>query len=212
MNLATLVSSLVLAASTATAGLLVAPASPLLPHAIAPPLPPASRQDGPTGPGVQVGPLCVGVCGNGTSDNRTTPPPGHNGTTPPPSNSTAPPPPANTTAPPRTCGVDIQDSQQVDGPASFAWSWQVGSDTRNLTVAVQASGAWNPLGGGVQARLVDGNGNVVASADDSGTALPFGLTAIDYAGSAHLAHGVWHLTVSADGVLGSIYVEVHSGC
>jgi hypothetical protein len=204
MNLATLVSSLVLAASTATAGLLVAPPSF---H--------AAPQDGPAaGPSVQVGPLCVGVCGNGTG-NQTAPPPSGNQTRPPPQgNQTAPPPPTGNATASQTCGVDIRDGQNVVGPTGLSWSWAVGAGTKNLTVDLDASGAWMPLGGGVHAVLTDGRGHEVASADNSGTALPFGDTAIHYQGDAStgLPTGLWHLHVEADGALGSIYLTVHSAC
>jgi hypothetical protein len=204
MNLATLVSSLVLAASTATAGLLVAPPSFQ-----------SAPQDDPSGPSVQVGPLCLGVCGNGTDGNATAPPPADNQTTPPDDNQTAPPPSGNATAPPsKTCGVDIDDGQNVVGPTGLSWSWAVGAGTQNLTVMLEADGAWMPLGGGVHVVLTDGEGNEVASADQSGTALPFGYTMVQYGGDAAtgLALGLWHLRVQADGVLGSVYLSVHSSC
>src|SRR4051812_41323940 len=105
MNLATLVSSLVLAASTATAGLLVAPSSPL--H--------ATPQDGDSG--FQVGPLCLGACGNETGNQ--TSPDGNETAPPPPSEPSSPPADGNQTAPPddadtATCGVDIDDSREVE--------------------------------------------------------------------------------------------------
>jgi hypothetical protein len=207
MNLATLVSSIVLAASTATAGLLTAPLHP-------------AAQDG-SGPGLQVGPLCFGSCDAGAADNstgnETAPPPSGNQTAPPPppqGNETAPPSDEGTGEPTQTCGVDIDDGGDVEGPASFAWSWEVGAGTRNLTVALQASGLWMPLGGGLHVRLTDGDGNVVATADDDGAGLPFSYSAIGYQGddSTGLSHGLWHLTAEADGVLGSVWLQVHSAC
>lgn len=212
MNLATLVSSLVLAASTATAGLLVAPSSPLSL--------PAAPQDGsgPSGPAVQVGPLCVGVCGNDTTPagnstadgNRTAPPPT------PLQNQTAPPPSDNQTSPPaKTCGVDIDDSRDIEGPTTLAWSWEVGSGARNLTVQLQVDGAWSPLGGGARVALTDGDGRAVAtSSTNGGSSLPFDYTVLSYQGddTTGLSHGTWHLTVQADGYLGSAWLQVHSAC
>jgi hypothetical protein len=205
MNLATLVSSIVLAASTATAGLLVAPPSF---HA---------AQDG---SGLQVGPLCVGVCGNETG-NQTYP--GGNETLPTPfGNSSSPPPEDNETAPPsddgaaeaESCGVDIQDSQEMTGPTSLAWSWAVGASTTNLSVSLDVQGVWMPLGGGLHIRLTDGEGNVVATSDGGGMSLPFDFTAISYQGDAStgLSRGVWHLTVDANGLFGSSWLDVHSEC
>lgn len=206
MNLATLVSSFVLAASTATAGLLVAPTSL-----------PAAPQHGDDESGFQIGPFCID-CGDGneTSGNGTAPPPSDNETAPPPHhNHTAPPPSHNETAPPaRTCGVHIDDGQTMVGATQQEWAWQVGTGTRNLTVTVQADGAWMPLGGGVRIVLTDGDGEVVASSATSGASLPFDYTGISYHAdsSAELSRGLWHLSVEADGVLGSTWVEVHSEC
>lgn len=213
MNLATLVSSLVLAASTATAGLLVAPlpAFPASPH------------------GNPVGPICLGTCGNSTG-NQTAPPPGNqtvlpplptlnltgngNGTSPPPQdNGTAPPPSGNQTAPPATCGVDIEDMRDVEGPSHHAWAWQVGTGTRSLNVSMQARGTWLPLAGGLHARLTDGDGNLVAATDGNASLMLSGYTALGYAGAAPgLSRGTWHLSVDADGILGEVWVQVHSGC
>lgn len=218
MNLATLVSSLVLAASTATAGLLVAPPLPFG-HTAA---------DTPSGPAVSGDGWCVGFCGdeasqgNSTHGNQTTPPP------PPPGghgsgsgnqthgNQTSPPAHGNATASPApaTCGVQMHDSQDIEGPSHLSWSWMVGTRTTNLTVNLQVDGTWVPLGGGLRVTLVDGQGHVVASAANSGNGLPMDYTVIHYSGSRStgLEYGQWHVNVDADGVLGSAYLDVHGEC
>ncbi|HEX2066326.1 MAG TPA: hypothetical protein VHI93_05880 [Candidatus Thermoplasmatota archaeon] len=212
MNLALLVSSLVLAASTATAGLLAAPSLPL-----------STPQDGEAGPTVGLGPDCLGVCdgeGNKTSACLGFCHGGEaNGTAP--DNSTAPPsdepaePQADGPVEAETCGVAIDEHRSVQGPTQGAWSWMVGSGTRNLTVELWVGGVWTPFGGGTHALLTDGDGNVVASADGDGSAgLPFGGTVISYqadAGSG-LSRGTWHLEVEADGMLGDISLHVHGTC
>jgi len=230
MNLVTLVSSLVLAASTATAGLLVVPSTHDLP---------TQPQDGPGAHLEGLG-LCVGVCsgsaqddgsngqdpasgsddGSGTSDNSTgspdnsTTPPADNQTVPPSDNETAPPAGNQTAPPPKTCGIDLYDSMDVEGPSHGSWTWQVGSATRNLTVSFYADGMWLPLGGGVHATLVDGDGRTVASAQDSGMGLPFDDVMIDYQGTAAhgLSHGQWSLQFDGDGLAGSASIHVHSDC
>ncbi|MCA1811201.1 MAG: hypothetical protein LC623_04210 [Halobacteriales archaeon] len=204
MNLATLVSSLVLAASTATAGLLVAPTS----------LPSLASPQGGDGSSIDLGPVCIGACpeGNATDGNETAPPA---------DNETAPPPPPQPdaepeeeAAPAQTCSVDLEAQEEVEGPASLEWAWEVGTGTQNLTVRFEASGMWTPFGGGLHVRLTDGDGDTVASADDSGMGLPFSYNAIDYQGDdvTGLSHGLWHLTVEADGVLGGVWLQVHSEC
>ncbi|HUR62500.1 MAG TPA: hypothetical protein VM286_09085 [Candidatus Thermoplasmatota archaeon] len=215
MNLLTLVSSLVLVASTATAGILAAP-----------PLLGTTAADENHGPGIAIGGWCIGSCGNqtGGQDNSThgnqtspLPPPlgGHQG----PSgnhtrNQTSPPPATNQTAPPPTCGVEIHDSRDIEGPTRILWTWMVGTATTNLTVDLNVDGTWVPMGGGARVLLTDGDGDVVASSSSSGYALPFDHTSIRYSATAEegLAYGEWHLTVEANGLLGGAYLDVHSAC
>lgn len=211
MNLATLVSSLVLAASTATAGLLVAPSLPDLP---------ASPQggDGPTF-GIGGDGWCIGACGNETAPDGNETADGDEASPPPPPQDDQSPPSdeegMEDAAPDETCGVEIDDSRDIEGPTSVSWSWAVGAGTRNLTVMLDVSGAWTPLGGGAQVALTDGDGNVVAASDSaSASGLPFGYTTISYAGDAAtgLSQGVWHLTLEADGYLGGAWLRVRSTC
>ena len=234
MNLASLVSTLVLVASTATAGLFGVPGA--LPT-------PTGASDGP-----------IPFLGNTTWDSLTQwlpcplgPCQSHNGTDdgsdPPPTqanvtygsgegNSTDKPSqgddPASEPADNRTearahpspagmgCGVSMNDGRQINGDTRAKWTWQTSERTRKLDVELYAD-AWltSPFGSGVHLKLTDGNGNIVASADRSGSGMPMGGAFLEFHGDSDhdgIAPGTWTLSLDVDAIQGSAGMSVQSHC
>ncbi len=152
-----------------------------------------------------------GAGGNSTSGNGTSPPSG-NSSAPPPSSTTAPP--ANATAATNgTCScVHIEEWNDGVGPASGRWSFPVVASNTFLTFHLDV-GSGIGVDDGVSARLLDGNGNVVAQVERSGLELLTSYATMDGTLKDPSA-GTWTLEVKVNGVglLGSYDVSVETGC
>ena len=109
--------------------------------------------------------------------------------------------------PSSVCSFAVDDWGGDLMPGHDEWEWLITRDVTHLTVEFHSYGGV-PLGGGSEARLVDGTGRTVART----SGVDGGISVSLERGTDYMANGLWRLTYDSDDLLSDYSVSIHVGC